>query len=805
MSTALTVSVLSAQGNGFIPQGSPSFVYDTTVIVGWHPSAVCSAFFRFPLAVPRGATITNAFLRLGSVMAVPQGTCNLSMSCLATDNAPQPAATAEVTGATHTDLVQWPAVPTVEHNVTFDSPDIAQALQAIVSRDGWVSGNYVILHVQDAGSTEAGAYRPVYGYNEDGDPVPELHVTFDDTAPSKTSKYYSKDKWGIGLYEQVNPTLFFPDSCYVGYGNVGANAPDGFYHYTSLVHIPLYVPQGAQIDSAVLRLISIGDFPDTGVNLSVKLVDQADVAPLKDPNTAGSFKTKADIEALPKTAAIAWNNVPTLTHLESIDSPNLAALVQGIVNKSDWKTGNSILVVIEDNGSTQGVFRVFLGFQNLDDPQNGSSLLVEHTPANNDTFAAAELMLPMISSAGSWSASVFPSLGYLPSQVLNLLSPAHTASGIDDSVSAYALENADFYGNPTLGDYWAWCCLMAVGRDIRYSAEYGDAWTCAARTLERAWGDCEDGAILLHSMMLSLGCPASRIKTVFGTYGMDSIGHAWTIFLRASDGEWVVMDWTAYDVSPPDIEDLPRQLDVLSTYKDVSKVLTRDAFVATTQAQFVASITNNHAVGLASLPIPAGSAASGPHASGVATLSKMTGDGRCGARASASLPAVTGTGTAQQLATAWGSAMLAVMAGDGTTGATAAGVLAAFTGTGQCGTSASGKANFPAIAGTGTATTAALVHGVGVLPLLASAGVALSGATATGAGVIPTLDSLGLAAQGPTANGVAILPQLSGKGLASMLLAAVAASELPPFVGQGHAIGAAPWVRTLKYDPARWA
>ena len=92
--------------------------------------------------------------------------------------------------------------------------------------------------------------------------------------------------------------------------------------------------------------------------------------------------------------------------------------------------------------------------------------------------------------------------------------------------------------------------------------QYGreEFWVPPVMSLRTGRGDCEDGAFLLHSLMLNAGIPADRIRTyggmveVPGTGGED--GHAWTAFRRESDNEWVVLD-TSYYPNPSPVSSLP--------------------------------------------------------------------------------------------------------------------------------------------------------------------------------------------------------------------------------------------------------
>ena len=67
--------------------------------------------------------------------------------------------------------------------------------------------------------------------------------------------------------------------------------------------------------------------------------------------------------------------------------------------------------------------------------------------------------------------------------------------------------------------------LGAVAENLTYVADSDDLWSCALGTYARGSGDCEDGAILLHALLLAGGITADRLVTVFGRVGLDRQGH----------------------------------------------------------------------------------------------------------------------------------------------------------------------------------------------------------------------------------------------------------------------------------------
>jgi transglutaminase-like putative cysteine protease len=79
---------------------------------------------------------------------------------------------------------------------------------------------------------------------------------------------------------------------------------------------------------------------------------------------------------------------------------------------------------------------------------------------------------------------------------------------------------------------------------------YDELWVPPTFSLAKGSGDCEDGAFLVHSLLLHAGVDHRRIRTYGGFVdageGAASGGHAWTAYRRERDDEWVVLDSSYY-------------------------------------------------------------------------------------------------------------------------------------------------------------------------------------------------------------------------------------------------------------------
>ena len=105
------------------------------------------------------------------------------------------------------------------------------------------------------------------------------------------------------------------------------------------------IPQGAQILAAYLQFVT----DETG-SAATSLTVQGEAA-----DTAGVFTTAAsNISSRPRTtAAVPWSPPPWTVIGEAganQRTPNLAGVIQEIVNRPGWASGNAVAVIITGTG-----------------------------------------------------------------------------------------------------------------------------------------------------------------------------------------------------------------------------------------------------------------------------------------------------------------------------------------------------------------------------------------------------------------------------------------------------------------------
>lgn len=94
-------------------------------------------------------------------------------------------------------------------------------------------------------------------------------------------------------------------------------------------------------------------------------------------------------------------------------------------------------------------------------------------------------------------------------------------------------------------------------------------WAYAYQTLYHKTGDCEDGAILLHNLLLANGVPYWKLRLSAGWVinNGKKEGHAYLTYYCEESDKWVVLDWCYWPnkfkiKDRPDYKDEGNYLDV---------------------------------------------------------------------------------------------------------------------------------------------------------------------------------------------------------------------------------------------------
>lgn len=137
--------------------------YTQSIYLGNYSGNVYRSWYRFQnVTIPQGATILSAKLQFQARVSSYNANedCNVRIYFEDADNPAAPSDLSNLTGRTlTTEYVDWTDIGAWSDDTWYDSPDLTDALQEVVDRGGFASGNAVIAHVLDNSSTSYAARR----------------------------------------------------------------------------------------------------------------------------------------------------------------------------------------------------------------------------------------------------------------------------------------------------------------------------------------------------------------------------------------------------------------------------------------------------------------------------------------------------------------------------------------------------------------------------------------------------------------------------------------------------------------------
>jgi chitodextrinase len=145
-------------------------------------------------------------------------------------------------------------------------------------------------------------------------------------------------------------------------------------HQIGLRFSNVAIPPNAIINQANLELL--GDIDDDNNASSLMIVASVEnSAVVWDSGNKPSQRTRT-------SAGVVWNTMPWIA--TTYTSPNISSVIQEIVNRSGWSSGNSLAIIIRNNGTTAAdADRGFSSYEGGTAPK----LIITYTAPSADTQA----------------------------------------------------------------------------------------------------------------------------------------------------------------------------------------------------------------------------------------------------------------------------------------------------------------------------------------------------------------------------------------------------------------------------------
>ncbi len=293
--------------------------------------------YRFQqVMVPKGATITSAYLAFEAA-ETREEYAGLEVRAEDVDNsAAFSTATADISGrSTTTASASW-SVEAWVRGERYQSPDLSDLVQEVVNRDGWCGGNAMTFIVTGS----SGARRDVTAYDGDSAAAPTLHVGYDPDSVEADAC--------ISQLFQVQVVSGNDDAEQQGRTVIrDSNDLELVYdkrtdQTVGIRFRDVEIPRNANVVSA--QLVFTADETNSGTtSLSIRGEAADDSNGFSTSNNDLSNRTTT-------SASVSWNPDAWGTVGETHVTPDIGSVVQEIVNRPGWASGNAMTFLITGNG-----------------------------------------------------------------------------------------------------------------------------------------------------------------------------------------------------------------------------------------------------------------------------------------------------------------------------------------------------------------------------------------------------------------------------------------------------------------------
>ncbi|MFO7669204.1 MAG: T9SS type A sorting domain-containing protein [Bacteroidales bacterium] len=398
-------------------------VNDDDLDMGWEGEDlnIMTTYTRFQnVMIPKGSTIHSAVLHIFA-HEDEADEARVSIYAEDADNSPMFSETEALEDRTWTEAsVRWVISEPWTMWQAYDSPDLSIVIQEVINRSGWMAGNSLTLFLtgEDQGASLLDNARDFESFENIEDPddggdglhhperIPMLEIQYTPPAGELVLTIIETDKDGEtsisfddGEYENDSIDKVNDDDLDMGWEGEDLNIMTTYTRFQNVT-----IPQGAQIDSAVLVIYAHED--ESAEAFITVYAENVDDSPRFTEDEALSDREMT-------SAKVEWDITEDWTMWEQYHSPNLAPVIQAVIDRAGWQSGNSLTLFLmgEDQGaSLLDNARDFESFENIEDPDDGGDGLhhPERIPTLKIYYSLAASSREEIRMAHASSVDIFP-------------------------------------------------------------------------------------------------------------------------------------------------------------------------------------------------------------------------------------------------------------------------------------------------------------------------------------------------------------------------------------------------------------
>ena len=293
--------------------------------------------------LPPGVTIEHAYIQFQTDRP-EAGALALDVRAEASDDAaPITRAPGDLDGRPTTDAtVDWQPPDwtlTGERGAAQRTADLAPLVQELVDRPGWRAGRAMLFLIDGPGA--GAARRAAVAFETDPEAAPLLHVRYGATPASPAVTVRHRVASGADDAEERGRRRLALTS-----SDLELNYDDTLEQVVGLRFTGVRIPRGAAIRSATVQF-QVDEPSSELAFLEIRAEDDGDAAPFVAErwNLSRRARTSASVSWLPSP----WERVGAAGADQR--TPDLAALVEAVVSRPDWRPGNALALLIDGDGA----------------------------------------------------------------------------------------------------------------------------------------------------------------------------------------------------------------------------------------------------------------------------------------------------------------------------------------------------------------------------------------------------------------------------------------------------------------------
>lgn len=279
------------------------------------------------LKVPRGVTITNAYLQFTAERDFTT-TYDLSIGVENVGNsATFSAAAGDISSRSlFGTQVAWSGTMTKSSGETFDSPDLSGIIENVSGRNDWCGGNAMTLVVSGSDGE-----MPVWAHEGSGSLAPQLVVQYE---------YDSIDPGNSCIRRSITRNINSPsddgeeDSSDTSAYTTGTQLDFDDDNIVGVRYTDIGIPRNADILDAYITFTAR---EDDGGDTSLEFYSEATDDATTYSGDAGVITSRSY-----NGAKVTWSITEDWDDEDEYRSPDLSALVEAVTDRAGWEPGNSL-------------------------------------------------------------------------------------------------------------------------------------------------------------------------------------------------------------------------------------------------------------------------------------------------------------------------------------------------------------------------------------------------------------------------------------------------------------------------------